>query len=153
MVSRELSPSTTVATPKSAAPDPSVSEWVPLVPVEGMTTLKAKAVGSRSLAKRRSNPKRGRIGGKRYVAMWKVKGDDTYLIEIGAGEHVQRLRLSRDALEAIESLHAEAEGGGSPWRFIYRVVAEADAAKAVGTSAPASSGEAVATGQTPGGEQ
>lgn len=121
MRSAQSQPECVPAATTSAA-EPSVSEWVPPVDIGPMVTLKAKAIGSIGLKPRRANPKRGRVGGKRYVAMWKVTGDDTFFIELGAGEHVQRLRLSGDALDAIAQLHAQHGGSGRVWKLIYRVV-------------------------------
>ena len=100
--------------------EPHAGAWEPAPPLANMVTLTAKAIGGKKLKTRRASAKRGILGGKRTVAMWKVVGDNTYLIEVRAGEHVQRMHLAEDTLDAIEELRG-AHKGQHLWRMVYRV--------------------------------
>lgn len=100
------------------------AEWFPQPDIPKIGSIKGKGVGSAKLKSRKANPKRGIIGGKRTIAMWKVTGDDTFMIELRSGEHLQVLRLSTQVLDALEKLHNLHKHGpnANTWTMVYRVL-------------------------------
>ena len=67
----------------------------------------AQHIGTATLRTRRKDDKRGILGGRRYLSVWRHESGDTYLFEMKAGKHRNIFRLTDDAVAALASIYAD----------------------------------------------
>jgi hypothetical protein len=84
----------------------------------GVEIPKPKFSGrARSLPARKDE---GYRRGKRKVTLWEQEDGSSFVIELATGKEVARVRLSKEAMEALVELYDARSGEG--WRRVYRMV-------------------------------